>query len=154
MWCGQTVSGTPLNKIVMSKSTDGGQHWSPLQVVSTGGPTAQAYNHAVEVTDNGTVVITYFDDRNNDPADGIATTDVWIRHSHDGGLTWQAEQHLLGPFDLYDAPISYFAPDDPRGLFLGDYMGLETISGDDVITFNSTTIADGADVTAVRNNHP
>ena len=147
-------AGTPLNKIVMSKSTDGGQHWSPLQVVSTGGPTAQAYNHAVEVTDNGTVVITYFDDRNNDPADGIATTDVWIRHSHDGGLTWQAEQHLLGPFDLYDAPISYFAPDDPRGLFLGDYMGLETISGDDVITFNSTTIADGGDVTAVRNNHP
>lgn len=146
--------GTALNKVVMSRSTDGGQHWSPLQVVSTGGPTAQAYNHAVEVTDKGTVVVTYFDDRNNNLDDGVATTDVWIRHSHDGGATWAAEQHLLGPFDHYDAPISYFAPDDPRGLFLGDYVGLETISGDDVITFTSTTIADGADVTAVRVNHP
>jgi photosystem II stability/assembly factor-like uncharacterized protein len=99
-------------------------------------------------------VVSYFDDRSNNPEDGVATTDVWIRHSHDGGATWAAEQHLLGPFDHYAAPISYFAPDDPRGLFLGDYMGLETISGDDVITFNSTTIADGADVSAVRVDHP
>lgn len=147
-------AGTALDKIVMSRSTDGGRHWSPLQVVSGGGPTAQAYNHAVEVTDTGTVVVTYFDDRNNDPDDGVATTDVWIRHSHDGGATWTADQHLLGPFDHYDAPVSYFAPGVPRGLFLGDYVGLEAISGDDVITFTSTTLADGADVTAVRVNHP
>jgi Neuraminidase (sialidase) len=146
--------GTTLDKIVMSRSTDGGRHWSAPQIVSAGGPTSQAYDHAVEVTENGTVVLTYFDDRNNVLGDGIATTDVWIRHSHDGGATWAPEQHLLGPFNHYTAPISYFAPGDPRGLFLGDYMGLETISGDNVITFNSTTVADGADVTARRVNHP
>jgi hypothetical protein len=91
--------------------------------------------------------------------DGIATTDVWLRHSHDGGDTWEPEQHLYGPFDHYTAPISYFAPGVPRGLFLGDYMGLETIAGnnstsDDVINFFTSTVSDGADVHAIRANHP
>jgi hypothetical protein len=146
--------GTALNKIVMAKSTDGGRHWSAPSVVSTGGPNAQAFNHAIEVTADGTVVLTYYDDRNNVPGDGVATTDVWLRHSHDGGATWEPEQHLHGPFDHYQAPISFFAPGDPRGLFLGDYVGLETITGSDVITFFSSTIADGADVHAIRADHP
>ena len=138
----------------MAKSTDGGRHWSGPTVVSTGGPEVQAYNHAIEVTENGTVALTYYDDRNNDPDDGVATTDVWLRHSHDGGQSWEPEQHLHGPFDHYQAPISYFAPGDPRGLFLGDYVGLEAISGNDAITFFGSTIADGADVHALRVNHP
>ena len=88
------------------------------------------------------------------PDDGVATTDIWLRHSHDGAATWEPEQHLHGPFDQYDAPISFFAPGDPRGLFLGDYMGLETIEGNDVINFFTSTISDGADVHALRANHP
>jgi hypothetical protein len=146
--------GTPFNKIVMAKSSDGGRHWSGPTVVSTGGAEVQSYNHAIEVTENGTVALTYYDDRNNDPDDGVATTDVWLRHSHDGGQSWEPEQHLHGPFDHYQAPISYFAPGDPRGLFLGDYVGLEAISGNDAMTFFGSTIADGADVHALRVNHP
>jgi hypothetical protein len=146
--------GTPINKVVMVKSTDGGRHWSRPTVVSAGGAGVQAYNHSVEVTEDGTLVLTYYDDRNDDPEDGVATTDVWLRHSHDGGRNWEPEQHLHGPFDHYNAPISFFAPDDPRGLFLGDYMGLETIEGDDVINFFASTVSDGADVHAIRANHP
>jgi hypothetical protein len=146
--------GTPIDKVVMAKSTDGGRHWSGPTVVSTGGPSVQAYNHSIEVTQDGTVVLTYWDDRNNVLGDGIATTDVWLRHSHDGARTWEPEQHLSGPFDHYTAPISFFAPGVPRGLFLGDYMGLETIAGDDVINFLSTTVSDGADVHSIRANHP
>jgi len=145
--------GTPINRVVMAKSTDGGRHWSGPTEVSAGGPNAQAYNHAIEVTADGTVVLTYDDDRNNTLGDGIATTDVWLRHSHDGGATWEPEQHLHGPFDHYKAPISFFAPGAPRGLFLGDYVGLEAI-GNDVIAFFTSTIDDGADVRAVRANHP
>lgn len=145
--------GTPYNKIVMATPTDGGQHWTGPRVVSTGGPETQAFNHAVEVTDNGTVVLSYFDDRNNVMADGVATTDIWLRHSHDGAVTWEPEQHLHGPFDHYLAPVSFFVPGDPRGLFLGDYMGLETASGDDVVAFFSSTITDGADVRAIRLDH-
>jgi hypothetical protein len=146
--------GTPINKVVMVKSTDGGRHWSGPTVVSTGGPNAQAYNHSIEVTAAGTVVLTYWDDRNNALGDGIATTDVWLRHSHTGAATWAAEQHLYGPFDHYQAPMSFFAPGVPRGLFLGDYMGLETITGNNVINFFSSTVSDGADVHAMRATHP
>jgi len=146
--------GTPIDKVVMAKSTDGGRHWSGPTVVATGGSTVQSYNHSVEVTNDGTLVLTYYDDRNNVLGDGVATTDVWLRHSHDGSATWEPEQHLHGPFDLYKAPISYFSPGVPRGLFLGDYMGLETIQGDDVINFFSSTITDGADVHSVRADHP
>lgn len=146
--------GTPIDKVVMAKSTDGGRHWSGPTVVATGGPFVQSYNHSIEVTEDGTVVLTYWDDRNNVLGDGIATTDVWLRHSHDGTSTWAPEQHLYGPFNQYTAPISFFAPGQPRGLFLGDYMGLETIAGDDVINFFASTISDGADVHAIRANHP
>ena len=138
----------------MVKSSDGGRHWSGPTVVATGGANVQSYNHSIEVTANGTVVLTYWDDRNNVLGDGIATTDVWLRHSHSGGVTWEPEQHLSGPFDHYAAPISFFAPGDPRGLFLGDYMGLETITGNSVINLLTTTVSDGADVHAIRANHP
>jgi hypothetical protein len=145
--------GTDIHKVVLAKSTDGGRHWTGPTVVSTGGPSVQSYNHSIEVTENGTVVLTYYDDRNNVLGDGIATTDVWVRHSHDGAQTWEPEQHLHGPFNHYTAPISFAAPGVPRGLFLGDYMGLETISGDNVIAFFTSTINDGADVRAVRLLH-
>jgi hypothetical protein len=146
--------GTAIDKVVMAKSTDGGRHWTGPTVVSTGGPNVQAYNHSIEVTARGTVVLTYWDDRFNVSGDGIATTDVWLRHSHNGGAIWEPEQHLSGPFDHYQAPISFFAPGVPRGLFLGDYMGLETIAGNDVMNFLTTTVSDGADVHAIRANHP
>jgi hypothetical protein len=145
--------GTPLNKVVLSKSTDGGRHWTAPVDVSGGGAGVQSYNHAVEVTPDGTLVVAYYDDRNNVLGDGIATTDVWVRHSHDGGATWQ-EQHLHGPFDHYAAPISYFAPGDPRGLFLGDYIGVESTGANDVVTFFPSTISDGADVHSVLVTHP
>lgn len=146
--------GTPINRVVMATSTDGGRHWSGPTVVSTGGPNVQAYNHAIEVTANGTVVLTYYDDRNNVLGDGVATTDIWLRHSHDGGRTWEPEQHLHGPFDMYKAPTSFFAPGEPRGLFLGDYVGLETITGDNVISFFASTIPDGASIRSIRATLP
>jgi hypothetical protein len=139
---------------MFSRTTDGGRHWSGPTVVSTGGPNVQAYNHAIEVTANGTVVLTYYDDRNNVLGDGIATTDIWLRHSHDGGRTWEPEQHLYGPFDHYKAPTSFIAPGEPRGLFLGDYVGLETITGNSVITFFPSTVPDGATIHSIRATHP
>ncbi|MCP2242461.1 sialidase family protein [Lentzea aerocolonigenes] len=145
--------GAALNKVVLVKSTDGGKHWSGPTVVATGGAGVQSYNHSIDVSDTGMVTLTYWDDRNNVLGDGVATTDIWIRHSHNGTQSWEPEQHLYGPFNHYTAPISYFAPSDPRGLFLGDYMGLETISGNNTIAFFTSTIADGADVHAVRLNH-
>jgi hypothetical protein len=145
--------GTPIDRVVMAKSTDGGRHWTGPTVVSAGGPNVQAYNHAIEVTENGTLVLAYYDDRNNVLGDGIATTDIWLRHSHNGGASWEPEDHLHGPFNHYNAPISYFAPKVARGLFLGDYIGLETTSGNNVIAFFTSTISDGADVHSIALSH-
>jgi hypothetical protein len=145
--------GTPINRVVMAKSEDGGRHWTAPVVVASDAPGVQSYNHAIEVTPDGTVVLAFYDDRNDISGDGIATTDVWVRHSHDGGATW-AEEHVHGPFDHYRAPISYFAPGDPRGLFLGDYIGLEATGSNDVVAFFSSTVVDGADVHAVPVTHP
>jgi len=114
----------------------------------------QAYNHAIEVTANGTLVLAYYDDRNNVLGDGVVTTDIWLRHSHNGGASWEPEQHLHGPFDRYKAPTSFFAPGDPRGLFLGDYIGLETTRDDNVIAFFASTLTDGADVHSILLSHP
>jgi hypothetical protein len=146
--------GGSIDKVVMAKSTDGGRHWSGPTVVATGGPNVQSYNHSVEVTNKGTLVLTYYDDRNNVLGDGVATTDVWLRHSHDGGASWAPEQHLHGPFDHYKAPISFFEPGVPRGLFLGDYMGLENMAGNDVTNVFSSTLDDGADVWSRLGLHP
>jgi hypothetical protein len=146
--------GTAIDKVVMAKSTDGGRHWSGPTVVSNGGPNVQAYNHAIEVTANGTLVLAYYDDRNDVLGDGVATTDIWLRHSHNGGASWEPEQHLHGPFDHYKAPTSFFAPGQPRGLFLGDYIGLETTSDDKVIASFASTVTDGADVHSILLSHP
>ena len=146
--------GTPIDRVVLSRSTDGGRHWTaPAVVAADTGPSVQSYNQAVEVSPDGTVFVAFYDDRSNVLGDGVATTDVWLRHSHNGGGTW-TETHLSGPFDHYRAPISFFAPGVPRGLFLGDYIGLETRTGNDVVTFFSSTISDGADVHSVSVAHP
>jgi hypothetical protein len=50
------------------------------------------------------------------------------------------------------APTSFFAPGDPRGLFLGDYIGLETTRDD--IAFFASTLTDGADVHSIALEHP
>ena len=146
--------GTPIDRVVMARSTDGGRHWTgPTVVAPELEPTVQSYNHAVEVTPDGVVLLAFYDDRYNVDGDGVATTDVWLRHSHDGGATW-TEEHLHGPFDHYNAPVSYFAPGDPRGLFLGDYIGLEATEDNGAVAFFSSTITDGADVHAVAVTHP
>jgi hypothetical protein len=121
--------GTPIDRVVLSKSSDGGRHFSTPRVVATGGSGVQSYNHAIEVTEDGTVVLTYYDDRFDVSSNDVAETDVWLRHSHDGASTWEPEQHLFGSFNHYLAPMSWTVLSDgtkvERGLFLGDYMGLE-----------------------------
>lgn len=131
--------GTNVNNVVLSKSTDGGQHWSAPQVVDqTPGP--HAFNGTVEVTGDGTVAVLYYDFRNNTPDPGLPT-DVWLTHSTDGGATWE-EQHVTGPFDMEQAPVA-------RGYFLGDYQGMAA-AGNDLLLFFSTTQGDQANVYSIR----
>ena len=139
--------GTPINRVVMAKSTDGGRHWSgPDRGVGR-----RPERAGLQPRDRGhreaarwcwpttTTATTSSATASPPPTSGCATPTTAAK-------TWEPEQHLHGPFDHYKAPISYFAPGDPRGLFLGDYIGLETTTGNNVIAFFPSTISDGADV--------
>jgi hypothetical protein len=104
--------------IALSKSTDGGFTWSsPVQVNQR--PDVQAFTAAVEVANDGTVGVTYYDFRNNTSDPDTLPTDYFIVHSHDGGATFGDEAHLGGPFDMKTAPRA-------GGFFVGDYEGLAT----------------------------
>ena len=109
--------GGSTNKIVLSRSTDGGQHWSTPVIVSHH-DSAQSFNHAVEVANDGEVAVLYYDDNDNTAAPGIPT-DVYLRHRATAARPGAAPQKLAS-FDFANAPIA-------RGHFVGDYQGLAAI---------------------------
>jgi hypothetical protein len=133
------------NHVMLTKSTDGGNSWTTPKDVTATPATTHSFNGTVEVTDDGTVAVMYYDFRNNTPASGLPT-DVWLAHSHDGGGTF-TEQHVYGSFDMENAPVA-------RGWFLGDYQGMAAIGNDLLLFFSvATTANDSADVIAIRANH-
>jgi hypothetical protein len=134
--------GGSTNKIVLSRSTDRGKTWSTPAVVSHHDD-AQSFNHAVAVANDGELAVLYYDIARNTPDPGIPT-DVYLRHSADGGRSWSAPQ-LLYSFDFANAPVA-------RGLFLGDYMGLEAVGANGLIALFSVTgtTAESADVISIR----
>jgi hypothetical protein len=136
--------GTSTNKIVLSRSTDGGRHWSAPAVASHH-ESAQSFNHAVAVGNDGELAVLYYDDARNDSNPGIPT-DVYLRHSSDGGRTWSAPQ-LLTSFDFANAPFA-------RGYFVGDYQGLAAIGANDLIAFFGVTGGqpNTADIKSIRLN--
>ncbi len=137
--------------VVMSKSTDGGRMWTTPKVVDTAPAGASAFNGTVAVTGDGTVAVLWYDFRQNDSAPGLPT-DVFLRHSHDGGATFVGAQKLAGPFDMEAAPLS-FGPGFFRGYFLGDYQGLAS-AGNDLVALFTTTDGDRANVYSVRATAP
>jgi hypothetical protein len=119
-----TVLGHPVDDAVMlSHSADGGRTWSrPTQVnkTPTGAYNRQAFTASVHVRANGDVAVSYYDMRNDVAGDASLSTDLWIAHSHDAGVTWDTETHLSGPFDMRTAPYA-------GGYFVGDYEGLDSV---------------------------
>ncbi len=101
------------SRIHYARSTDGGWRWTSGSVVTR---PFQAFLPTIAVAGDGTVGVTYFDFRNDRMGDMQLSTDLWFRHSHDGGRTW-VETHLSGPFDLRRAPPIRPWP-------LGAYFGL------------------------------
>lgn len=136
--------GTATNKIVLSRSTDGGRHWSAPTVVSHN-DAAQSFNHAVTVGNDGELAVLYYDDARNDATAGIPT-DVYLRHSANGGRDWSAPQKLAS-FDFANAPVA-------RGHFVGDYQGLAAIGSNDLIAFFGVagSTDDSSNVLSVRLN--
>ena len=140
----------PIDGIVFSQSFDGGVTWSkPVQINKT--PLnalhpcrQQAFIPAVVVGSDGTVVVTYYDFRNdtNTPT-GFEATDyfaLFCKTGCDSAASWVNERRLtMSSFNILDAPVA-------RGHFLGDYMGLAANSSKNV--FPLFGIATGHNITA------
>lgn len=114
---------TGRSAIAFTMSTDGGSSWSaPVRIDKTprtGTANDQAFLPSVDVAEDGTVGVTYYDFRNNTTGGGTST-DHWFLHCHAGcsnAANWE-EEHVDGPFDARQAPFA-------RGYFLGDYVGLD-----------------------------
>ena len=117
VWEDARFSGGVRDGIALSTSTDGGLTWSAPPTQVNGAPAVQAFRPAVAVGSSGAIAVTYYDFRNDIPADAAHTwTTFWLSTSTDGGATWR-DAPQGGPFDIRAAP-------DVDGWFLGDYTGL------------------------------
>jgi hypothetical protein len=140
--------------ILLSRSDDGGHHWStPVKVNQTpaNAYNPQAFTASVHVSSNGDVAVTYYDFRNDEKgaADGgKLLTDYWVVHCHAAtsdctkAASWTDENELTvdsegmpAPFDMRTAPYA-------AGYFTGDYEGLDNFG----TTFTPFFVqADGSD---------
>jgi hypothetical protein len=110
---------TGQEQIAFSRSANGGRSWSPTQRISTVGGMNQAFLPTPRVADDGTVAVTHYDFRMDDPSTTPPlTTDTWILRSENGGETWTEERVGSASFDMTRAP-------DALGYFVGDYAGLD-----------------------------
>ena len=107
-------------------------------------PTVQAFTPSIEALPGGTLGVTHYDFRFN-TSDGGATlpTDYWFLHSHDGGATWAESRVTASSFDMRKAPFA-------RGLFVGDYEGLTSQSGQFLALFAQSHGTDPASVFFTR----
>jgi hypothetical protein len=153
-WEDNRFSGGQYSSIAFAMSSDGGLTWSmPIKVNQT--PTnlppgdQQAFLPSVQVADNGTVAVTYFDFRYNDPNPGLPT-DYWVAHADAGGpggftnpANWSQENRLTNQSFNFEAAedISHGGP-----YFLGDYMGLASAGNNFAAVWSQTQGTDPGNI--------
>jgi hypothetical protein len=129
VWQDKRFSDGQHDSIALSTSFDGGLSWTaavkvnktPMEIPSGN---QQAFTPAVDVAQDGTVSVSYYDFRNNTPDPNTLPTDYWVVHCHaatdncSDGLQYGNEIRLTDTsFDMERAPVA-------RGYFVGDYEGL------------------------------
>jgi hypothetical protein len=132
------VSLVDHDNIAFTMSTDGGRTWSPTIKVNqtpTDEPNydQQAFTPSVDVADDGTVTVTYYDFRNNTEDPASLDTDYFAVHCHancSNPASWAGNETRITPtsFDIRDAPYA-------GGYFVGDYMGLASAGSDFLSVF-------------------
>jgi BNR repeat-like domain/RTX calcium-binding nonapeptide repeat (4 copies) len=150
VWQDARFSGGQFDSIAFSMSTDGGLTWSePVKVnqTPTGIPPGnqQAFTPSVEVAEDGTIGITYYDFRNNTSDPTTLPTDYFIVHCHamtsdcSDPANWEETQLTDTSFDMRQAPFAF-------GFFTGDYEGLATAGNDFLTLFSQPHDDDPASV--------
>ena len=121
VWQEARFSGGARDGVALSRSVDGGSTWStPVQINAV--PAVQAFLPAVTIRSDGTMAVQYYDMRNDTADASTLIVDVWLATSTDG-VSW-TQRHVAGPFDFNRVPVA------EGGLFVGDYQGLASASGE------------------------
>jgi hypothetical protein len=145
VWQDARFSGGVFDSVVLSTSLDGGRNWSsPVKVNETPSNippgNQQAFTPSVDVADDGTVSVSYYDFRNNTPDPNTLPTNYWAVHCHPaaaggcsntGGFVGSEIELTDGQFDMENAPVA-------RGYFVGDYEGLANVGPNFGIFFSQT----------------
>jgi BNR repeat-like domain len=104
------------SRTLASRSRDGGRSWSRPVVVSR--VRGQAFQASVAAAGDGTLGITWYDDRRDPGGSAAWEFDVWFAFSRDSGRSWRS-MHLAGPFDMNHAQAV-----EGVGRRIGDYQTL------------------------------
>jgi hypothetical protein len=151
VWMDARFSSFRHDSIAFSQSTNGGNSWSPaIQVNQTPATEPnddqQAFTPSVHVLDDGTVVVSYFDFRNNTASNATLDTDHWAVHCHPatenctsaGAWSGAGDETRVTPtsFNIRTAPFA-------RGYFVGDYMGLASDPSGDILSLFGSTAGSG-----------
>ena len=79
--------------LVVRRSSDNGQTWGPLQVVSAGN--GETHGNPVPIVDRRTGRIVVVTTHNGpDPCPNGCDRDPWVQYSDDNGATWSAEREM------------------------------------------------------------
>jgi hypothetical protein len=138
-----TGAGRNLNGVYVAvmRSRDPGLHWSaprPARADPNGATVRPGRHFPIRAED-------YLPDIAIDPTNG----DMYVVWSD--GLGTPINRVVM---TITTRPSRSSRRATRGALFLGDYMGLETIEENDVINFSTSTSSDGADVHSIRANHP
>jgi hypothetical protein len=152
VWEETRFGGGLYPSIAFATSTDGGLSWSaPIPVNKTPADirTAdrQAFRPSIAVAADGTIGVTYYDFRFNDPAAGVPT-DYWLVHCHPSAAAspadaanWISEVRVTD--ESFDLEATFIFLDS---FVLGKYVGLATAGNDFLSTFVKP---DGVNVTSI-----
>jgi len=152
VWQDARFTGGVADQVLFSQSADGGLTWSPSIRVSQSPGSVQAFTPSVDVRPDGTVVVSYYDFRNNDAGTPLET-DYWAvscasTSNCAAASSWGSEVRLTDTsFDMAQAPVA-------RGYFVGDYEGLANDGGDFLAFFSQQHGTDGASIFARRITTP
>jgi hypothetical protein len=122
--------------VALSASTDGGLTWSRAVKVNktpTSIPSGnqQAFTPSVDVAEDGTVSVTYYDFRNNTSDPNTLPTDYFIVHCHPSSGSCSEAGNYGNEVRLTDQSFDMEKAPDARGYFTGDYEGLANDVGDE-----------------------